>query len=610
MSPAPPRSPRVPRSPRPSRGLVRATRIFAAAAFASVVLVDTSGARAQEIPGVMSGLPDGASLGSSFEGATSFGSGAGTSGFGGTLSSSSASLSASPDALFGLERTDAPVVLTLEDALAEASAKSFDLRIAREKVLQQEAQVRKAWSFLLPHVSLGGTYTFNCTFGGRAGLADCGDQTIAFLSEEQLDQQALLYNSLGEIMSQVAAFEQDPERQEKLRDQARGLFAAADAVEKQKGEIEPIVVQPAHVFGGSLQVTMPLFNGRALPLLQNAYAAVDAVELASGQARSALLLAVTRAYYTAAAAKKMLAIAEQQRESATRHRDAIKSRVELEALPPLALRRAELDVIRAEQAIKNAQAGYRAAIAGVGQLTGIKTYFDVVEPPGAPLVDASAGAEELLERAYRGRPDLRAQKVALEVAERARLDAWMMFLPSVNLVGQARATSNVNGFIASPVQGALLITASLPLYDGGARYAALAESSSRIREELLKVRQIEERIHGQVLGNLEQLELREQALALAREAVAVAREASEQANALYEVGTATPLDVSDANLALFVAEAELARAELELQQAQLGLAYVVGAFPSSGPAPEPLRDEEAEAARARMAPLAPSSGGE
>lgn len=573
----------------------------------SLGLVMTTTASAQDIPGVGGSMGDANGLGQSAQGGAPGASGGSSSSSLGLGAAPSSSLPASsPDALFGLGQVDVAPVVTLEEALTLASERSFDLRIAREKVVQQEAQVRKAWSFLLPQVSLGGSYTFNCTFARQDALADCNDQTVSFVSEDQLEQQALLFGSLGEIMSQVAELEQDPAKQEELRGQAQQLFATADEFDKQKGEIQPIVVQPAHVFGGSLQVSMPVFNGRALPLLQNAYSAVDAVELASGQARNALLLAVTRAYYTAATAKKMLAIAEQQRDSATRHRDAVKSRVELEALPPLSLRRAQLDVIRAEQAARQAEAGYRAAVAGIGQLTGLTTYFDVAQPPSGPRIDVAESAEELIARAYSGRPDLRAQKVALQIAERSRTDAWMMFLPSVNLIGQARATSNVSGFIASPVQGALMLTATLPLYDGGARYAALDESASRIREELLKVRQIEDRIQGQVRGNLEQLVLREQALELSREAVAVAREAQDQAQALYEVGAATPLDVSDANLALFLTEADLARAELDLEQAHLGLAYIVGAFPAPGEPAAPLSAEEEQAARARMEALVPT----
>lgn len=591
---------------------ISATRLLSTALFSALLL--SGSVVAQDIPGVGTGggaLGGGAMTGAS-EGAASSGAGSPSSqgSLGGGLSTSSSLPSASPEQMFGLAPSDSPFVLTLEEALQKASERSFDLRIAREKLVQQEAQVRKAWSFLLPQVSIGGTYTFNCTFGRQDAFADCNDQTLQFVSEDQLDQQALLFNSLGEIMAQVAELEQDPGKQEELRRQSQGLFDTADEFERQKGEIEPIVVQPAHVFGASLQATMPIFNGRALPLLQNAYSSVDAVELATGQMRNALLLAVTRAYYTAATAKKMLSIAEQQRDSASKHKEAVQSRVELEALPPLSLRRAQLDVIRAEQAVRSAEAGYRAALSGVGQMTGITQYFDVVEPPPAPVVDTNVTPEELIAQAYSGRPDLRAQKVALEVAERSRLDAWMMFLPSVNLVGQARATSNVSGFIASPVQGALMITATLPLYDGGARYASLRESSSKIREELLKVRQIEERIQGQVRGNLDQLVLRRQALDLSREAVTVARETKGQAEALFEVGAATALDVSDANLGLFVAEAEVARAELDLEQAHLGLAYVIGAFPGANVAAAPLSDEEDRAARERVEGLVPSSASE
>jgi outer membrane protein len=505
---------------------------------------------------------------------------------------------AGPDQLFGLAPSDSPPVLSLDDALALAAASNFDLRIAHEKVRQQEAQVRRAWSLLLPQVTLGGNYTFNCI--GNAGGINCNDQTVEFVSAEQLEQQALLFGSLGEIMGQLADFEQDPMRQDELRGQSRALRDAEQKIVGQKDTLAPIVIQPAHVVNGSLTLSVPILNGRGLPLLQNAYSAVDAVSLAGAQAREGLLLAVSRAYYMAFAAKKMLTIASEQRESAIRHRDAVKSRVELDALPPLTLRRAELDVIRAGQSVRQADAGYKSALGAVGQLAGIDTIFDVVAPPPQPAVELEGTPEQLISRAFAARSDLRAQRIALHIAERNRLDSWMMFLPTVNLVAQGRGTSNVQGFVPTPFTGALMLQASLPLYDGGARYASLDETGSRIREELLRVRQIEQRIQGQVRGNVEDLRLRTQGLELSREAVVVAREAQAQAEALYEVGAATPLDVSDANLALFMSEVDLARAELEVEQARLGLAYVVGAPPVSSAQARPLADEEAAAAKALL----------
>jgi len=64
----------------------------------------------------------------------------------------------------------------------------------------------------------------------------------------------------------------------------------------------------------------------------------------------------------------------------------------------------------------------------------------------------------------------------------------MQFAPSVNLVASAHATSFTSGFVQDPITGTLAITASIPLYDGGARYAALKDSASKIREETIRSR--------------------------------------------------------------------------------------------------------------------------
>lgn len=567
-----------------------------------VAAQDMGGGMGGGAPAGGMGGPSGGAMG----GGSSLSQGAltGSQGGGARASGGGGSMSSSPDALFGLRPSASPEVITLEQALTLAATQSFDLRIAREKVVQQEQQVRKAWALLLPQVNAGASYTFNCTGLREDAFLDCSDQTVEFVTEEQLDQQKLLYGSLGEILSQVSEFEQDPAKQEELRRQSQQLFATADGFDRAKADLEPIVIQPAHVFGGNITVSMPLFNGRALPLLQNAYTAVDAVELAGDQARAALLLAVARAYYSSFTAKKMLAIAAEQRESATRHRDAVKERVALDAAAPLALRRAELDVIRAEQSVRSSEAAFRLATGALGSLLGLTESFDVIEPPPQVAIEAEGGAEELLRRAYSSRHDLRAQKLALTIADRNRMDAWMQFLPSVNLVGRASATSNSQGFVSSPVSGALMVQATIPIYDGGTRYASLKESASKIREELLKVRQMEQKIEGQVRGNLDDLVLKQQALDLAREGVKVAEETRDQAQTLYEVGAATPLDVSDANLAVYVAELDLLRAELEVQQARLGLAYVVGVFPGDlRAAARPLDEEEAALARGRVEAL-------
>jgi outer membrane protein TolC len=79
-----------------------------------------------------------------------------------------------------------------------------------------------------------------------------------------------------------------------------------------------------------------------------------------------------------------------------------------------------------------------------------------------------------------------------------------------------------------------------------------------------------------VRGNARDIETKELSLALAKESAEIARVAVEQANAMFDAGVGTSLDVSDTQLRLFLAETELLRAEQDLAIARAGLAYVSG----------------------------------
>lgn len=474
----------------------------------------------------------------------------------------------SPDQLLGLVRIDEPPVISLGEALQFVADKSFDLRIAAEEVTQANLQVRKAWALLLPQVSLGGTYSFNFP-----------EQTVEFGSPSQNGQQALLFRSLADVVSSSAQFSQDPAERAAALQQAEQLRQAAQDIESSK-PVE-VVVQPAHMVSGQLQVSVPLFSGRATPLLQNAYEAVDISEAVVVQARAALLLAATRAYYGAVSAKKLMAIAREQQTSAERHRDALRQREALGLATAIALQRADLDVIRAEQQARAAHQGYAMTLGALGQLMAREELFEVESPPEVPQVEQLDTPEGMIERALQARPEIAVRRSALAIAQRMRTDAWMAFLPSLTLVGQGRYTSNTSGFAAEPITGAVMLQANIPIYDGGTRYATLKETASKIVQEELRLEQEERRIRSQVRGNLDDITLKRQALETADKGLALAVETRDNAQRLFDLGVATSLDVIDANLAVFFAQVEQTRAQLEVEQARLGLAFVSGALTPS-----------------------------
>ena len=491
-----------------------------------------------------------------------------------TPTSSTASASPAVDAgsLMGLkEPAGEPQLLRLDDAVRFALDSAPDSQIATERVVQQGASLRRAWALLLPSLSVSGAYAHTCT-GGQQGV-QCGDRTTSLVDQGTIDQQSLLFDSLADIIGIAADNATDPAQAANFRNQQVELRGAADDL--RKTDTTPVVVQPASQLSGQLTFTLPLLNPRAYPALLNAYDGVDASKLARDQARQTLVFAVIRTYYAAVTADRLRAASQRQVELTTTQKTSVQARVDAATQPKLALKRAELELLRARQALAQTTSSADNAIGVLGALIG-KTERFLLEPPGPVPPVAAAQADDLVDRALKDRPEVRTQRTVLTITERGQTDAWAQFLPTVALSASARATSFTQGVVRDPVTGILTISASLPLYDGGVRYAALDESSSKITEERVRLRQIEDRVSAQVRGNLRDVTVRQDSLALAQESLAVATEAQAQAQALFDAGVGTALDVSETNFAVFAAETEALRAELDVAQARLGLRWAIG----------------------------------
>ena len=394
------------------------------------------------------------------------------------------------------------------------------------------------------------------------------------MSQDSIDQQALLFSSLAEVVGVAADAAADPQTIADLRAQQADLQKASDDIKAT--DTKAVVVQPASQLAGQLTLNLPIFNPRAYPAIWNAVDSVDAAHAVQKQTQQSLAFSVVRAYYAAYTAQRLVSASEKQVAAATTQRDAVKARVEASTQPALSLKRAELELLRAQQSLAQGRAAADNAIAVVAAALGLDEMFALVEPPPVAAVTDATDVEKLTERALSQRVDVQAQRLIKQVAERGTVDAWMQFLPQVGLQASARVTSFTQGFVRDPVTGTLSVTATLPLYDGGLRYASLHESSSKTTEESVRLRQLEDRVRAQVRGNLRDVAVREEALELSRRALDVSRDAAAQAQALFDAGVGTALDLSETSFALFVAETDTARAELDLATARLGLAWAVG----------------------------------
>ncbi len=465
--------------------------------------------------------------------------------------------------LGGLRPVDQPKLLTLDDAFRLAGEQSIDLRVASSRVDVARAQVTQAWSAVLPRISLGADYTLNIP-----------EQTASFGSAEQNQSQALLFDSIAGLTAAQAGQLTDPVQRQAAIEQATALSNTAKSL--REAEVASFAILPRHVLQGSLTATMPLFNARSIPQMQNAYAAVNVSKLSTRQAQAGVLWGVARSYYQLAATKQLVQTAEDQILLVTRTRDLIKARQEQGYETTLSLERAELDVKRAEQQARSARGGLRGAKAGLAAILGLVDDFDVEAPPPFQALEVQANFDDLLQRAWDSRTDLRVQKELLAIAQRSRTDAWFRFLPSFQIQAQGRYTTNTSGFASQPITGAVSIQGSLPIFDGGQTIGVIDEANARLSQEVLKVRQLEQTIERELRGSLDDIALKTENAVTLTEVAELAKKTATNAEELYTQGVARQDDVSNARLGAFVADVDAQKARLELENARLGLAYAVG----------------------------------
>jgi len=328
---------------------------------------------------------------------------------------------------------------------------------------------------------------------------------------------------------------------------------------------------------GALAAQIPLFNGRVFPAVATAEQLVDVARLTEAQQRVELLLQVAATYYSGVQLRELFRVAFRQARNTRDHAIEAQARFEAGQIQRSAALRARIDVLRADEEARRAVFAYLSTKSQLAQLLDRRdTAFELETPPDPPPEVRGAFAD-LLDRALRDRPEMAAARANEEIAARLETDAILQFFPTLSANASYRY-SNIEDTSGRNLTWAVTIALTLPLYDGGLRYVALKDADSRQREARQRTRSQVTHIEDELRRG--QLDL-ESARALREEAehaLVYARENEELVRAQFEAGTATQVEVSDAEAALFQSEATALEQKLAVQLAALRVARAVGAF--------------------------------
>lgn len=425
-------------------------------------------------------------------------------------------------------------LLSLADAKRRALENNLDIQVARERLAKASILSKKAWAVLMPTISASASV-----------LRNNKEVSIPF--------------GLPEEMRPL--FERE------------GLSFPAP---------QNVTIQELYQKNASVNFAWVLASGRSIPLLQNAYTTVDVAELSYAQAETALQYATALAYYNVLNTQEQASIRRRALDVVKEHLELSRVKVEIGEATQVVALRSEVEVATGEQLLLQAAHAERIAKRALATLIGRVdeagnfARFRVARP----AADEPTVAADLVQRAYDGRLDLKAQTLQLEIAERSRLESWMKFLPQLVGTGSYR-WSDVQGFSGENTNWQLGLALQWSLFEGGLTFWELQERAHDINAAALSIEKTRQDIAQQVHDARLNLETAEANRVAAERRVDLAAKSAELVRAQYEVGAVTQLDVIDANRALADAQTAGALAHLGVDLARLSLEQVL-LIPATG----------------------------
>lgn len=433
-------------------------------------------------------------------------------------------------------------VLTLDDAFKLAREQNRDLKSARARIDQAEAQVISATAALLPKAQLQLKYTRN-------------------YKEAKLD----LSSQLQPITGLAGVIQNTTDNAA----QAAALQAFQDQLNATS--IQSIVIQKANQLDFSLTGSVPIIAPAAYPALMASKRNVEAAKLTFGATEQGLLSGVATAFFGAAGVDELVAARVNAVKVAEQTLQNAKARFDAGTVNRVEVTRAELVVVRAKQALAETRDLQKNAYQGLATLLQLEGDFQV--DAKAPT-DSIGDVEKAIEEAQRSRQELRALDKSEQALNLSATSALLQWVPSVSAFANIRAF-NYRGFVGDPYQWLVGVQLDWQ-FDGGYSYAQRRLAQAQAREVHERKEQLVRSISDDVRAAARAIPTKRRAVEAAQRAVELSKETLTLVRVQHEAGTATQLDLLTAQDQLVLAEVGLAQAKFDVASAQVSLSRTLG----------------------------------
>ena len=338
------------------------------------------------------------------------------------------------------------------------------------------------------------------------------------------------------------------------------------------------VLQPNDYSRVDVKLTQSLYSGgRENSARKQADISASRSKAGQDAARDGVILLTARAYYGVLKSEREVEIKASALRRAEEQQKVAAARLKVGEVTRAALLRTEALLAGAQAELIRAQGDVKNARSFFSRITGISFAFRLVEPP--VRVANIQETDALIKTALAQRPDYRQSILDERSTNEGITYAKGWFLPSLSLEGGYtwhEQHPKAFSYLRESYSGAVVI--SVPIFEGGLRYAELSEARSKHRETEQRRLALKRDIEVQVLEAVDRLESVSAMLESYKKQLSFAEEDARMVAEQFKYGLAAIVDVIDADSALVSAQRSLMNATYDYELAKLELKNALGSL--------------------------------
>jgi outer membrane protein TolC len=461
-------------------------------------------------------------------------------------------------------------LLTLDEALSLARRNNRDLAQAKARVDQAHAGIETARAALLPVVTAQGKYTHN----NRSVILDFTDTNTLTM------KQAKLAADVGKA-AREAVLQTDPTLATSIAQDGLDIqnFIATHPNASPFGSSNQTIIQQQEQLDFVMAATVPLLVPYAYPALMAQKKNTESARQTLSATDATVLFATAQAYYACAGTDELVVARQHAVAVAQKGLDNAKARLEAGVVNRVEVTRAELQLVRSQQALLETLDTQASAYRSLATIMNFHEPVRV-ENTQRPVATEDMGVDRLTAEALKLRPEFRAYELTISANDSTVASNKWRWAPQLSAFGNVRAF-NYPGFSGDHYAWAVGIQLDWTLYDGGLRDAQRHLAWAQRQENVAKLELLRDQVADDVFNASRTVKTKRSAVRTAERSVQLSKETLDLVTVQHEAGTATQLDLLQAQDALVSAEVALAQARFDLALGALSLDRVAGTFPNN-----------------------------